>query len=167
MQPCVLSTCGDDNQLALSLIWKRSNMLNMAFLMLEPKRWESWNKGKLFQPLINKNKHLKVLKIQDNWSYSFWTWVFAGDVEVDEVLSNNDIGDAIAIISHLKQKERKKTCFIFRNTKQPSFLCKTAAYRTKSSSRRHIFRVFDQIKQLNLLHWGLTGGQSPRLWQNL
>lgn len=34
--------------------------------------------------------------------------MFAGDVEVDEVFSNNDVGDAVTIISHLKDKGGKK-----------------------------------------------------------
>lgn len=40
-------------------------------------------------------------------TYSLWAWVLAGDVEVDEVLTNNDVGDAITIISNLKIPRRK------------------------------------------------------------
>ena len=41
--------------------------------------------------------------------------MFAGDGEVDEVLTNNDVGDTITIISHLKDTGRKKrTCLISR-----------------------------------------------------
>lgn len=34
-------------------------------------------------------------------TYSFWAWEFAGDVEVDEVLTNNDIRYTVTIISNL------------------------------------------------------------------
>lgn len=44
---------------------------------------------------------------------------------------------------------------------------KLVTYRTKSTSGGHILRVFDQIKELNLLQRGLTGGQPPRFRQYL
>lgn len=34
--------------------------------------------------------------------------MFAGDVEVDEVLTNNDVGDTITIISHLAETGGKE-----------------------------------------------------------
>lgn len=39
-------------------------------------------------------------------TYSFWALVLAGNMEVDEVLTNNDVGDTITIISHLKEQEK-------------------------------------------------------------
>lgn len=60
-----------------------------------------------------------------------------------------------------------------RNIAQPFFLFKNycqnwwRTYRTKSTSGGHILRVFDQFKQLGLLQRGLTGGQPPRLRQDL
>jgi len=35
--------------------------------------------------------------------------VFAGDVEVDEIFTNDDVGDAITIVSHLVNEEKNKT----------------------------------------------------------
>ena len=37
--------------------------------------------------------------------------MFAGDVKVDEVLANNDVGDTITIVSHLKEEEKSEHCF--------------------------------------------------------
>lgn len=34
-------------------------------------------------------------------TYSFWTGVLAGDVEVDQILAHDDVGDTVTIISHL------------------------------------------------------------------
>lgn len=37
--------------------------------------------------------------------------MFAGDVEVDEVFTNNDVGDTITVISHLKEEEKLEHYF--------------------------------------------------------
>lgn len=41
------------------------------------------------------------------WSHRLRAGELAGDVECDEVLSYNDVRDAIAVISHLGAQERQ------------------------------------------------------------
>lgn len=56
-----------------------------------------------------------MLQHKTLWTYSFWAWEFAGNVEVDEVLTNNDIGDTITIISHLVDARKKNKLVISQN----------------------------------------------------
>lgn len=85
-------------------------MSTMACLMLVPKRWESWNKGKRVsrfqQPQQLKNG--KKSSAFHGRSYSFWTGALAGDVKIDQILAHNDVGDAVTIISHLERREEFK-----------------------------------------------------------
>ena len=39
-------------------------------------------------------------------THSAWTGVFAGDVEVDHVFSDEAVGDAVAVIGHLSTTTR-------------------------------------------------------------
>lgn len=89
----------------------------IAFRMFWPNRYESWMETSRqlshtaeTDPLSKPQEHLAV---GNNVSVRFprrrmphrlWTGELAGDVERDEILTNDDIRDAIPIISHLRKK---------------------------------------------------------------
>lgn len=103
---------------ALGFSWNNSSMSSIACLMLLPKRWASCilkHLRRTFQSTLQTFRtetssvtmlNTSVLGKKSKWQHThrFRAGTFAGNMEVNEVLSHNNISYSITVISHLSEQ---------------------------------------------------------------